>query len=113
MKAVYIERHGGPEELRYGDLPEPVAGAGEVVVDIHAASVNGADWKVRAGQSYRKGQFPHVLGRDFSGVVSGVGRIPLGKVTAGVWPFLAAQTIVLFLLVLFPDLVIVPARWLH
>lgn len=46
-------------------------------------------------------------------VVSGVGRIPLGKVTAGVWPFLAAQTFVLFLLVLFPDLVIVPARWLH
>ena len=36
-----------------------------------------------------------------------------GKVTAGVWPFLLAQTIVLFLLVLFPDLVLVPARWLH
>ena len=73
MKAVYIERHGGPEELRYGDLPDPAAGAGEVVVDIHAASVNGADWKVRAGQSYPKTQFPHVLGRDFSGIVSGVG----------------------------------------
>jgi TRAP-type C4-dicarboxylate transport system permease large subunit len=37
----------------------------------------------------------------------------VGKVTAGVWPFLAAQTFVLFLLVLFLDLVIVPARWLH
>jgi NADPH:quinone reductase-like Zn-dependent oxidoreductase len=74
MKAVYIERHGGPDELQYGDLPDPVAGPGEVVVDIHAASVNGADWKVRAGQSYRKTQFPHVLGRDFSGVVSGVGE---------------------------------------
>jgi tripartite ATP-independent transporter DctM subunit len=46
-------------------------------------------------------------------VVSGVARIPLGKVTTGVWPFLVAETIVLFLLVLFPDLVIVPARWLH
>jgi NADPH:quinone reductase-like Zn-dependent oxidoreductase len=74
MKAVYIERHGGPEELKYGDLSDPVAGPGEVVVDIHAASVNGADWKVRAGQSYPKSQFPHVLGRDFSGVVSGVGE---------------------------------------
>jgi NADPH:quinone reductase-like Zn-dependent oxidoreductase len=73
MKAVYIERHGGPEELKYGELPDPVAGAGEVVVDIHAASVNGADWKVRAGESYRKSQFPHVLGRDFSGLVSSVG----------------------------------------
>ncbi len=46
-------------------------------------------------------------------VVSGVARIPLGKVTAGVWPFLIAETLVLFLLVLFPDLVLVPARWLQ
>jgi NADPH:quinone reductase-like Zn-dependent oxidoreductase len=74
MKAVYIERHGGPDELKYGDLPDPVAGPGEVALDIHAASVNGADWKVRSGQSYRKSQFPHVLGRDFSGVVSGAGE---------------------------------------
>jgi NADPH:quinone reductase-like Zn-dependent oxidoreductase len=74
MKAVYIERHGGPEELKYGDLPDPMAGPGEVVVDIHAASVNGADWKVRAGGSYQPARFPHVLGRDFSGVVSAVGE---------------------------------------
>jgi NADPH:quinone reductase-like Zn-dependent oxidoreductase len=73
MKAVYIERHGGPEELKYGDLPDPEAGLGEVVVDIHAASVNGADWKVRAGGSYQPARFPHILGRDFSGVVSSVG----------------------------------------
>ncbi|MBP1845206.1 tripartite ATP-independent transporter DctM subunit [Rhizobium petrolearium] len=46
-------------------------------------------------------------------VVSGVGRIPLGKVVTGILPFLAAQICVLMLLVLFPDIVIVPARWLH
>ncbi|CAD7048312.1 L-dehydroascorbate transporter large permease subunit [Pseudorhizobium endolithicum] len=46
-------------------------------------------------------------------VVSGVGRVPLGKVTIGVWPFLVAQVLVLFLLVLFPDIVLVPARWLY
>ena len=46
-------------------------------------------------------------------VVSGVGRVPLGKVTIGVAPFLLAQVIVLFTLVLFQDLVLVPARWLH
>jgi NADPH:quinone reductase-like Zn-dependent oxidoreductase len=73
MKAVYIERHGGPEELKYGDLPDPVAGDGEIVVDIHAASVNGADWKVRAGGSYQPARFPHILGRDFSGIVSDLG----------------------------------------
>jgi len=46
-------------------------------------------------------------------VVSGVGRVPLGKVTVGVWPFLVTQVMVLVLLVLFPDIVIVPARWLY
>ena len=74
MKAVFIQRHGGPEELRYGDLPDPVAKRGEVVVDIHAASINGADWKVRIGESYPQTQFPYVLGRDFSGIVSAVGE---------------------------------------
>jgi len=73
MKAAYFEEHGGPEVLKYGDLPDPVAGPGEVLVDIHAASVNGADWKVRAGNYSKITNFPYVLGRDFSGVVSAVG----------------------------------------
>jgi NADPH:quinone reductase-like Zn-dependent oxidoreductase len=73
MKAVFFEQHGGPEVLKYGDLPDPVAGPGEVVVDIVAASVNGADWKVRIGE-YRQSKFPHVLGRDFSGIVSALGE---------------------------------------
>lgn len=45
-------------------------------------------------------------------VVSGVARVPLGKVIVAVWPFLIAETIVLFLLVLFPELVTVPLRFL-
>ena len=72
MKAAYIQQFGGPEVLHYGDLPDPSAGPGQVVVDTVAASINGADWKVRAG-SYGQGKFPLVLGRDFSGVVSAVG----------------------------------------
>jgi len=72
MKAVYIEQFGGPEVLRYGDVAEPSASPDQIVVDVFAASVNGADWKVRAGH-YGKGSFPLVLGRDFSGVVSTVG----------------------------------------
>jgi NADPH:quinone reductase-like Zn-dependent oxidoreductase len=75
MKAVFIERHGGPEVLKYGELPDPVPKLGEIVADVHAASVNAADWKVRTGGSlYVQAQFPHVLGRDFSGVVSAVGE---------------------------------------
>src|SRR6266436_188166 len=72
MKAAYIEKFGGPEVLKYGDLPDPVAGPGQVVVDTVAASVNGADPKVAAGD-YKQTSFPLILGRDFSGVVSAVG----------------------------------------
>ena len=73
MKAAYFEQHGGPEVIRYGDLPDPEAGPGEIVVDIHAASVNGADCKVLAGQYSRITDFPYVLGRDFSGVAAVLG----------------------------------------
>src|SRR6188768_2860228 len=73
MKAVYIEQFGGPEVVKYGDLPDPSAAAGQIVVDAFAASVNGADWKVRAGH-YGQPKFPLVLGRDFSGAVSAVGE---------------------------------------
>jgi len=73
MKAAFIERHGGPDVLKFGDMPDPVAAPGEVVVDIVAASVNGADWKVREGKSGQLSHFPYILGRDFSGVVSAAG----------------------------------------
>jgi NADPH:quinone reductase-like Zn-dependent oxidoreductase len=74
MKAVLLTGHGGPEMLRYGDAPDPIAGPGEVVVDIHAASVNAADYKVRLGKGrYGDLRFPHILGRDFSGVVGALG----------------------------------------
>ncbi len=72
MKAAFIEKFGGPEVIQYGELPDPVAGPGQVLVEVVAASVNGADWKVRAGQ-YAQATFPLVLGRDFSGTVSGAG----------------------------------------
>jgi NADPH:quinone reductase-like Zn-dependent oxidoreductase len=73
MKAAYIDRFGGPEVPQYSDLPDPVASAGQVVVDVVAASVNGADWRVRAGQ-YGQATFPLVLGRDFSGTVAALGE---------------------------------------
>jgi NADPH:quinone reductase-like Zn-dependent oxidoreductase len=87
MKAAYIEQFGGPEVLQYGDLPDPVAAAGQVVVDVAAASVNGADWRVRAGQ-YGQATFPLVLGRDFSGSVAalgaGVDDLKIGDAVFGV-----------------------------
>src|SRR3981189_223059 len=74
MKAAFIERPGGREVLKFGEMPDPVAVSGEVVVDIVAASVNGADWKVREGKSNQLSRFPYILGRDFSGVVATVGE---------------------------------------
>jgi len=75
MKAAYFEKFGGPEVLQYGDLPDPVAAADEVVVDVCAASVNAADWKFRAGEYARHAQskFPQIPGRDFSGAIGSVG----------------------------------------
>lgn len=74
MRAAVITQHGGPEVLHLAEVPDPVAGPDEVVVDIHAASVNAADGKRRAGGCrYTIQTFPHILGRDFSGMVSAVG----------------------------------------
>ncbi len=72
MKAMLLTANGGPEMLRFGDAPSPVAGPGEILVDVHAASINAADYKVRLG-SHGSLQFPYILGRDFSGVVAALG----------------------------------------
>lgn len=90
MKAVYLERFGGPEVLQYGDLPDPVAAPGEVVIDVAAASVNAADWKFRSGQYARHSgaPFPLIPGRDFSGSVgalgAGVDDLKVGDAVFGV-----------------------------
>ena len=71
MKAVYIEKHGGPEVLTYGDVPDPVAGPGEVLVRLRAASMNHLDVWVRKGlPSVPK---PRILGADGAGVVEALG----------------------------------------
>ena len=75
MKAVYLERQGTPDVLQYGEYPDPECGPGMVIVEVHAASINAADWKVRAGgyEGGPIGRFPYILGRDFSGVVQDAG----------------------------------------
>ena len=75
MKAVRIHSYGGPNVLAYEDAPRPTAGDGEVLIRVHATSVNPFDCAVRAG--YMSGYFqytlPLVLGTDVSGVVEAVG----------------------------------------
>src|SRR5262245_14850360 len=73
MKAAFFMKTGGPEVFQYGEVLDPVPGPDQVLVDVHAASVNGADWKVRAGSYAPITRFPYVPGRDFSGVVAARG----------------------------------------
>ena len=79
---------GGPEVLQYGDVPDPVAAADEVIVDVHAATVNAADWKFRGGEYARHAQvkFPQIPGRDFSGTLCAKpgGDLKVGDAVFGV-----------------------------
>jgi len=75
MKAVRFHAYGGPEVLVYEDAPKPEPAAGEVVVKVHATSVNPIDWKIRAGhmKGFREYPLPFILGWDVSGVIESCG----------------------------------------
>jgi NADPH:quinone reductase-like Zn-dependent oxidoreductase len=73
VKAVVFTEYGGPEVLHVSDVADPVPGPDEVVVDVVAASINAVDHKVRRGDGPYEATFPHIPGRDFSGVVSATG----------------------------------------
>ena len=75
MKAILIRAFGGPEVMEYADAPEPMPGPNEVVIEVHAASVNPADLKMRDGSMSQYGalKLPRILGRDFSGTIAAVG----------------------------------------
>lgn len=71
MKAIVINQFGGPEQLHPEELPMPVAHRGQVLVKIHATSVNPIDFKIRQGvMKFLSGRkFPKVLGGDLAGIV--------------------------------------------
>jgi NADPH:quinone reductase-like Zn-dependent oxidoreductase len=75
MKAVRIHEYGGPEVLRYEDAPLPEVGPDEVLIQVHAASVNRVDWVMREGyfKDFLPLAFPAILGRDVAGVIETVG----------------------------------------
>lgn len=76
MKAVLLYEYGGPEQLRYEDTDIPEFSDNEVLVKIHATSINPVDWKIRSGsaRSRMPVEFPAILGRDLSGTVVECGR---------------------------------------
>ena len=75
MKAIAIQRYGGPEVLELMDLPEPRLGPDVVLVRVRYAGVNPADWKIREGfiDDWFESHFPMVMGCDLSGVVERTG----------------------------------------
>ena len=74
MKAVRIHEYGGPEVLRLDDVPEPVAGPGEVLLRVRAAGVNFADTQRRSGQAGRQVPLPAILGSEAAGSIFAVGN---------------------------------------
>ena len=75
MKAVYIEAHGGPEVLTYGERPEPVIEPDEVMVKVRASALNRLDIFTRAGARGMRKEFPPplILGGDCAGDIAEAG----------------------------------------
>ncbi|MEU6063809.1 zinc-binding dehydrogenase [Streptomyces sp. NPDC047082] len=74
MRAVRIDEFGGPEVLVPVEVPDPVAGPGQVLVRVVAAGVNRADALVRAGSYHRAGRPPLIPGVEGAGTVAAVGE---------------------------------------
>jgi NADPH2:quinone reductase len=76
MRAVVINRVGGSEVLQLSKIEKPLPGPGEVLVKVHSAGVNPADWKCREGNlaQFLTYRFPFVLGFDLAGTVEAVGE---------------------------------------
>ncbi|WP_156445942.1 alcohol dehydrogenase catalytic domain-containing protein, partial [Sphingomonas sp. CCH9-F2] len=74
MRALLSRAPGGPETLEIGDLPEPVAAAGEVLVSVKACAINYPDVLVIEDKYQFKPPRPFAPGGEFSGVVESVGE---------------------------------------
>jgi NADPH2:quinone reductase len=73
MKAAFYETTGGPEVIRYGDLPKPTPKAGELLIRLGAASLNPIDTYIRAGAVSMPLPKPFITGCDFAGTIEAVG----------------------------------------
>jgi len=76
MKAVVLHEYGPPSKLVYEDFEDPIPARGEVLVRVHAVSLNPVDWKMRSGAAKERFPvtFPAILGRDVAGIVAKLGE---------------------------------------
>ncbi|MFY9616233.1 MAG: zinc-binding dehydrogenase [Candidatus Dormiibacterota bacterium] len=73
MNAVVMHQLGGPEVLRYQEWPDPEPEAGEVLVEVEAATVNRTDIFHRSGRFFIQKDLPHILGMDVAGRIAALG----------------------------------------
>jgi NADPH2:quinone reductase len=74
MRAIVVTEFGGPEVLQPKDMPVPVPGEHDLLIEVHACGLNPIDFKVRRGALAKGRQLPIILGFDVSGVVREVGK---------------------------------------
>jgi NADPH:quinone reductase-like Zn-dependent oxidoreductase len=104
MKAIVLHEYGGPEKLKYEEVPDPVPKDGEVLVRLAATSINPVDYKMRSGEAAARFpvQFPGILGRDVAGVVRSLG--------AGVTSFAPGDKVIGLGWSTYAELVVVKAK---
>jgi len=73
VKALYFMEHGGPEVLRYDDVPEPEPGPGQALIRVKCVALNHLDIWIRKGLPGLELPKPHIGGSDVAGVVAGYG----------------------------------------
>ncbi len=73
MKAIVLRSFGGPEAFEWCDVPKPVPRTGQVLVRVHATSINPLDYQIRRGDYADLVSLPSITGHDVSGVVEEVG----------------------------------------
>ncbi|MFI7135286.1 zinc-binding dehydrogenase [Nonomuraea sp. NPDC050153] len=86
MRAVVLRRYGGPEALVVEEVPAPVAGPGQVLVDVAVAGITFVETQVRANRGPRQAELPAILGNGVAGTVAATGE--------GVDPALAGARVV-------------------
>jgi len=75
MKAIRLHQPGGPEQLRYEEVPTPRPGPGEVLVQLKAAALNHRDVWIRQGMQMAD-RLPLIPGSDGAGLVAAIGPGP-------------------------------------
>jgi NADPH:quinone reductase len=73
MRAIRVHEFGGPEVMKLETVPDPIAGAGQVVVRVRAAGVNPVDTYIRSGTYANKPPLPYTPGSDGAGEIESVG----------------------------------------